>query len=160
MLVTWLFAGIFYDDEFYEASFFTKYRPAFKIFFYSPTGQSDMVLDDLPSDKQKEEIAFEEFVIKQNVQGNPGLMQNVPYVLFQFTLTCLMFGIQMALMKVSYKFWRPLAHFLVNFIGTSVGMIMILWNAALWSQIAIGIAVVISNYFTAVVLARQKMTLN
>jgi hypothetical protein len=70
LILTWLFVGLYRDDEFYEPNLFTKYRPTLKVNFYSPTGMSDLTVDDLIDEKKVEEIAFQEFVIKQHIQYN------------------------------------------------------------------------------------------
>ena len=59
VILTWLFVGLFRDDEFYEPDLFTKYRPTLKVNFYSPIGMQDLKVDDLSSDKKAEEIALQ-----------------------------------------------------------------------------------------------------
>jgi len=62
-----LFTGVFRDDAFYELSLFLKYHPTFNIFFYSPTGMSDLTVNDLAANFQVEEIAFKEYVLDSGV---------------------------------------------------------------------------------------------
>src|SRR5258706_3061491 len=88
LLLTWLFTGVFRDDEFYDPDLFTKYRATFKVYFSSPIGMQDMKIEDLSPNGQLEEIAFQEFVIKQEIQNNGnGHLWFMPYVLIQLTLT-------------------------------------------------------------------------
>jgi hypothetical protein len=62
LLPFWLFFGVFQDREFATLYLFSKHRPSAKFFFYAPIGESDTHLEDLPSPKQYEEKAFDEFV--------------------------------------------------------------------------------------------------
>ena len=57
-----LFAGIYIHDEFGETHYFIKHRPIWKWSFHSPVGQSDLKIEDLTKDDQKEQILFDEFI--------------------------------------------------------------------------------------------------
>jgi len=70
LLITFMFVGVYRDDEFFEPDLFIKYQPTTKMFFYSPTGQSDAQLKDLTSEQKKEEIAFQKYIIERNIQSN------------------------------------------------------------------------------------------
>jgi hypothetical protein len=85
LILTWLFVGLYRDDEFHESSLFTKYRPTFKVNFYSPIGMQDLKIEDL--NRQKiEEIAFQEFVIERHIQSNStARLWYVPLILIQLT---------------------------------------------------------------------------
>jgi hypothetical protein len=61
-LVLFMFIGIKYDTEFYEPEFFVKHKPNFQVEYYSPTGDSDLTLNDLSGDRKQQEIAYQEFV--------------------------------------------------------------------------------------------------
>ncbi len=62
ILLLWLFCGVFEDQEFSILYGFVKHRPSFKVFFYSPLGESDIKMEQLTWRKQLEEKAFNEFV--------------------------------------------------------------------------------------------------
>jgi uncharacterized membrane protein len=70
LLVTIMFVGVYRDDEYFEPDLFIKYQPTTKMFFYSPTGQSDAQLKDLTSEQKKEEIAFKKYIIERKIQSN------------------------------------------------------------------------------------------
>ena len=46
--------GVYEHDEFGTNHVFIKHRPIWKTYFYSPIGMSDMILINLPSEKQIE----------------------------------------------------------------------------------------------------------
>ncbi|MFP4845816.1 hypothetical protein [Winogradskyella sp. PE311] len=54
--------GVYEHDEFGSTHIFIKYRPVWKSYFYSPIGMSDSLLIQFPSEKQIEQILFNEFV--------------------------------------------------------------------------------------------------
>tara|TARA_R110002072_G_scaffold179487_2_gene335531 strand:+ start:947 stop:1189 length:243 start_codon:yes stop_codon:yes gene_type:complete len=56
------FLGVFSHDEFGGTHIFIKHKPTLKWNFYSPIGMSDLKLEDLSKEKQKEQILFNEFV--------------------------------------------------------------------------------------------------
>jgi hypothetical protein len=91
LLITWLFVGIYRDAEFNEPSLFIKYKPSFKIEFYSPSGMSDLTVEDLPEPKKSEEIAFDEFVSNRYEFHQKTEFLVLP--LIQLTLTFLSFGL-------------------------------------------------------------------
>lgn len=91
LLITWLFVGIYRDAEFSEPGLFIKYKPSFKIEFYSPSGMSDLTIEDLPEPQKSEEIAFEEFVSNRYEFRQKTAFLAFP--LLQFALTFLSFGL-------------------------------------------------------------------
>src|SRR6267142_6700651 len=110
LIVSVLFIGLFRDDEFYQPSLFLKYRPTFKMEFYSPIGMSDFEISDLSPEKQKEEIAFQDFVIDHGVQYPGDKCRFIPFLLIQLTLTFLSFGF------FKRKAIYLLIHFLINLV--------------------------------------------
>lgn len=56
--------GIYADDEFPESYFFIKHRPIWKTYFYSPRGMSDLKLSEMSEERQKEQLLYDEFVLK------------------------------------------------------------------------------------------------
>ena len=56
------FIGVFSHDEFGGTHIFIKHKPTWKWKFYSPLGMSDMKLEDLSKEKQREQMLFNEFV--------------------------------------------------------------------------------------------------
>ena len=148
-MLTWLFTGLFRDDEFYEPTIFGKHRPTTKLFFYSPSGQSDLTIKDLSLDKQKEEIAFQEFVIKQGQQNSstPKLWY-LPPILIQLTLTFLTFGLYKVRLSSNFKNWQLSIHFFINLILTILGVGLILsLDKMAWTILLVFLIFAI-NYWT------------
>lgn len=124
LLITWLFVGIFRDDEFNESGLFIKHKPSFKIEFYSPSGMSDLTINDLPEPEKSEEIAYEEFVSNQYE-----FRQETSFLIFpliQFTLTFLSFGLIRS-KGGNPNYWIQLpAHFLFCLIfGVVIAILMV-----------------------------------
>lgn len=142
LLMTWLFVGVSYDDEFFEPTLFTKYKPTFKVNFYSPIGQSDLTLKDLSSNQQFEEKAFQEFV--KNHDGQFILSG----ILIQLTFTFLCLGIYQLRRSVLFKIWQILTHFLLNFIITALGLVFILQFYQIFVGGFITVIVVTINYLS------------
>lgn len=156
-LLSWLFVGVFRDDEFYEPNLFTKYQPTFKVNFYSPIGMSDLTVNDLPSDKKLEEIAFEEFVMKPHIQNNSTVrLWYLPFVLIQFTLTFLCFGVFKMNGHLVYEKWQLPTHLSLCIILTSVGIGFILSFDNFFLTIFLGLLILTINYCTLILLTRQR----
>lgn len=62
-----LFAGVYIHDEFGEKHFFIKHRPIWKWSFHSPIGQSDLKYEELTHEDQKEQLLFDEFILKRGL---------------------------------------------------------------------------------------------
>jgi hypothetical protein len=156
LILTWLFVGLFRDDEFYEPMLFTKYRPTFKVMFYTPIGMQDLEIKDLPADKQPEEIAFQEFVIKQNIQNNAGArLWYLPFTLIQLTLTFMTFGVSRSKRNSVYEIWQPLTHFFICIALTTIGLAFILAFDHILLTAFLGLAILAVNYLTLVLVTRQ-----
>jgi hypothetical protein len=135
LVLTCLFTGLFREDEFYELSIFTKHRPTFKIYFYSPTGQSDLTLNDLSLENQNEERAFQEFVLGQGQQNNdtPKLWY-LPLILIQLTLSFLTFGLYKLRHSFDFPKWQLPTHFLTNWVFTTFPIGLILYiDKTIWT---------------------------
>ena len=160
VILSWLFVGLFRDDEFYEPNVFTKYRPTFKVNFYSPIGMQGFELKDLSPDKQIEEKAFQEFVMKQHIQNNSDArLWYLPYILIQLTLTFFCFGILKIRRHFVYKKWQLPAHFGICFILTSFGLAFILvFDNLSWTIILSPLLLAI-NYFTLILLTKRNKNL-
>jgi hypothetical protein len=151
-----LFIGVFEDDEFYEFGIFTKHKPTTQLFFYSPSGMSDLTLQDLPKELQKEEIAFEEFVIKTGVQFPGKKYDFLPLLLIQLTLTFLSLGIFRIKFKNKFEKWLIPLHFIVNFIITSFILGGILISTSIYATIGLVLIILAINYFSIYKLKNQK----
>jgi hypothetical protein len=64
LIVSKFWIGIFTHDEFGGKDVFIKHRPIWKTFFYSPRGMSDLKLSEMSTEKQNEQILFDEFVLE------------------------------------------------------------------------------------------------
>lgn len=156
LILTWLFVGLFRDDEFYELSLFTKYRPTFKVMFYSPIGMQDLAIEDLPPDKQLEETAFQEFVIQQHEQNNDQAgFWYLPFLLIQLTLTFMTFGILKSNRNSAFKIWQPLGHFTTCISMTTIGLAFIITFDNLVLTVFLGLVILTINYCILVLLTRQ-----
>ena len=157
IILTWLFVGLFRDNEFYEPKLFTKYRPTFKVNFYSPIGMQDLKIDDLPTERKTEEIAFQEFVIKRHIQNNSDAkLWYLPFILIQLTLTFLSFGILKIKRNLVYYKWQLPTHFVVCTMLTSIGLGLILSFDNLLLTIFGGLLILTINFGAIVLLTRQK----
>lgn len=156
IILTWLFVGLFRDDEFYELDVFTKYRPTFKVNFYSPIGQQGLELKDLSPDKQIEERAFQEFVMKHHIQNNgDARLWYLPFILIQLTLTFFCFGILKTRRHLVYKKWQLPTHFAICFILTSLGLAFIVTFDNLSMTIILATLLLAINYLTLILLTRR-----
>jgi hypothetical protein len=157
IMLSWLFVGLYRDNEFYEPGLFTKYRPTFKVNFQSPIGMQDLQLNDLPPDSKIEEVAFQEFVIKQHIQNNSNArLWYLPFILIQLTLTFFSFGIITTRRSLVLKKWQLPAHFAICLIITSPGLEFILSFDNPFSTIIGGLTIMIVNYGTVVLLTRRQ----
>jgi hypothetical protein len=157
IILTWLLVGLFRDDEFYEPSMFTKYRPTFKVNFYSPIGMQDLELKDLSPDKQIEEKSFQEFIMKQHIQNNSDArLWYLPYILIQLTLTSFCLGILKIRRHLVYKKWQLPTHFAICLILTSFGFGFILSFDNLNLTIILVTLLLAINYFTLILLTSRR----
>ena len=62
-----LFCGIYIHDEFSEKHFFIKHTPTWKWRFFSPLGQSNLKIEELTEEEQKEQKYFNEFIKDQDL---------------------------------------------------------------------------------------------
>lgn len=157
LILTILFIGIFADDEFYELGIFTKHKPTSKLYFYSPTGMSDLTLLDLSKSNQKEELAFDEFIIKTGVQFPGNKFDFLPYLLIQLSLTFLaLSGFKIKHNGKLEKWLIPL-HFIINFLITSFIIGGILLSPNIYTAIGLGIFILLINYFSIYKLKNKKI---
>ncbi|WP_217491456.1 hypothetical protein, partial [Polaribacter reichenbachii] len=64
LIVSKFWVGIYTHDEFGGKNIFIKHRPIWKTFFYSPRGMSDLKLSEMTTEKQNEQILFDEFILE------------------------------------------------------------------------------------------------
>ena len=161
VILTWLFVGLFEDAEFYESNLFTKYRPTFKVNFYSPNGEQDIEIADMPADRKVEELAFQEFVTKRHIQNNIDVrLWYLPFILIQLTLTFFSFGIRKLNRESAYKKWQLPTHFAICILLTSIGLGFILTFDNLLFKLSGGLMIVAINYLTLILLTRRGMVRN
>ncbi len=149
---TWMFVGIFRDDEFYEPTIFVKHRPSLKVNFYSPIGMSDLKFEDLTPVEQSELVAFDEFVVKQGIQYNSNRLWYLPFVLVQMVLTFLTFGI---LNSKGNKVWRHMLHFSICVLPSSIGLAFILAFDRMFTTVFLGFLIFAVNCFVLYLLTMQ-----
>ncbi|MXV49336.1 hypothetical protein GS399_00010 [Pedobacter sp. HMF7647] len=157
ILLTWLFVGIYRDDEFYEQNLFTKYRPTFKVNFHSAIGMQDLKLDDLSENRKAEEIAFQEFLIKQQVQSSSNAkLWYLPFILIQLTLTFISLGILKFRRDLVYKEWHFPAHFTACLLLTSIGLGLMLSFDNSLTTIFVGLLVLTLNYGALILITKER----
>jgi hypothetical protein len=160
LLMTWLFVGVSYHDEFFEPTLFTKYKPTFKVKFNSPIGMSDLTFENLSPDRQLEENAFQEFVKNQGIQSHRSIILEIlPVILIHFTLTFLCLGIYTARHNFSIKTWQIPVHFLLHFVITSLGVAFILHFYQIFTGGLITLMVIAINYLSLSFLVKGKIYL-
>ena len=126
--------------------------------FYSPIGMQDFELKDLSPDKQIEEKAFQEFVMKQHIQNNSDpRLGYLPYILIQLTLTFFCFGILKIKCHLVYKKWQLPTHFAICFILTSLGLAFILTFDNLSWTIILATLLLAINYYTLILLTKGNI---
>lgn len=157
LILTWLFVGLYRDNEFFEPDLFTKYRPTFKVNFYSPIGMQDLKVDDLPKDRKEEEIAFQEFLIKRHIQNNSNArLWYLPFILIQLTLTSLSLGVLQIKHDIGYKKWHLPTHFITCIILTSIGLGFMLFFDNWFSTIFGGLLILAMNYAILIFMTRRN----
>jgi hypothetical protein len=157
LILSWLFIGLFRDDEFNEPGLFFKYRPTFQVIFYSPRGMDDTRLSDMPGDLKTEQIAFEEFVIHQHVQENSSSMfRFLPFLLIQLTLTFLSFGVLKMRRELVYRKWQLPVHFIVCLLLTFIDLTFILFFDRILLTISGCLLMLMINYWMLLLLTLKK----
>lgn len=154
-LLTVLFCGICRDPEFYEPSIFVKHRPTFKLHFYSPTGEQDII--DLNERGKEEEIAFQEFVVNQKVYtDNLDKLWFLPPILIQLTLTFLFLA---TTVRTHINSMRVTYHFIINIIpSTLIVTLMLFFEGALQLTGLAGL-LIITNIWTIRLTKRKSAQL-
>lgn len=153
LLLSWLFTGIYRDEEFYELNLFFKYRPTFKIWFYSPIGMEDKMFERLSSTNQKEEIAYQDFVVNHKIIYNNSSLGLMPLLFIQCSLTHFAFG----LIRNPVNFWQSLIHFFLNiFISTYILIIMLDKN--IWKILALLLLLTAVNFIAAFIISYLRKT--
>jgi hypothetical protein len=61
-LVAWLWVGIYEDPEFGEWHLSFKKHPTFKVFFWSPRGESDMRTEQMPPETRKTQEDYDHYI--------------------------------------------------------------------------------------------------
>lgn len=69
VLIIRFFCGVYIHDEFATKHLFIKYRPTWKLTFYSPIGMSDRKIEELSEEEQIDQKYFNEFVLDQGLSN-------------------------------------------------------------------------------------------
>ncbi|WP_316807389.1 hypothetical protein [Pedobacter agri] len=91
LIATWLFTGIYADDEFGEHSPFLKYRPSFQVYFKSPLGMQDMPAS-YPAELVVEEAIYDDFINQKHWSDNDFLATSACAILYLGTIYFLISG--------------------------------------------------------------------
>jgi hypothetical protein len=157
LVITWLFVGIFRDDEFYQPELFIKHRATFKVNFYSPIGMQDIKLNELDSIKKNEEVAFQEFVINKDIQFKfKKRLSYLPLILIQLTLTFFSIGLFTNRKNVCLIKWQILKHFFICLIPTSLIIRFILTFDNQTFTIFGSLLILFVNYMSIIFLSKSK----
>ncbi len=162
LVITWLFVGIFRDDEFYEPELFIKHRATFKVNFYSPIGMQDIKLNELDTIKKIEELAFQEFVINKDIQfKSEKRLSYLTLILIQLTLTFFSIGLFKSWrFSYSIKWQQILKHFLICLFATSLMIGFILTFDNLTFTIFGSLLILFINYLSIKFLSKPKKHYN
>ena len=153
-----LFIGVYCHDEFNELNIFTKHRPTNKLYFYSPIGMQPLSIQDLSEDQQKDQLAFNEFIVDAKIQFKGDDTWFVPPLLIQLTLTFLIFGISTIKPSPIQSIFIPFTHALLLFIITGLGITAMAVINNLATITVIPIVLVVANYMTAKILSKKLPT--
>lgn len=93
IIITFLFSGVYKDPEFGEINLFTKHKPSLQFRFYSPIGESDKPMKDLSAEKQKEAIAYAEFVTARSGSFIFENLDILPIIFISLSTTFLLTGL-------------------------------------------------------------------
>lgn len=116
-----LFIGIFYDRH-TDGTFFVKYRPTSKYYFYPP----QYYLEELsPKERRKERAYFQEFVIDKDLLKTNAASSWYPAMVVQSALTLLCIGGWSLVLKRKISYWQIPVHFILCLVPTELGMICI-----------------------------------
>jgi len=149
VILSFLFIGVYEDDEFNEASIFLKYKPSLKMHFESPIGMQDLKISDLSTENQIEEKYYEDFIKNQHYKSE--YLSLIPFILIQATLTFICFGTK----QKKYKIWQSLIHFLINFLLTTIGIAFLLTFAKTFTTVIICLLIIMINYFTFLLIQKD-----
>ena len=150
-----LFIVIKYDYEFHEPQFFIKYRPTYKINFYSPIGESDATVNDLNDYDKVEELAYQDFVVENIGNRLDGDILGV--ILGQIVSTSLIFGL---FYKKDFKIFKILIHYSMNIIFLFFGLMLIFhFNKSLMTFVIVIFLMVINIViFRLINKKKQRLT--
>lgn len=143
MILMFLFIGIAYDSEFHEPNIIIKYKPSIKMKFSSPIGESDLTLNDLDDCDKREELAYQDCVIKNKNNSLNGDI--VALILSQIVLTSLTFGL---FLKKGFKILKILGHYFFNIIFLFIGLLLIYHFNGIWATILILMILILINMMT------------
>lgn len=114
LLLTLLYVGVFEHDEFSYHVLFPKHRASLQFYFYSPTGMSDLQLSNLSPQLQKEELAFDEFVVSTKALFGENGFPLLPILLIQSSVSFLIMGIFRRKTSTTQAFKQTMLHFVFN----------------------------------------------
>lgn len=159
IIFSWLFIGVFSEPEFGDKTIFIKHKPTFKIEFYSPIGESDLKLSELNKEKQIEEIAFQEYIINQNLLKNNN-SDFFAILLIGMIFTYLSLGIYKLKNSGVYLFWQIITQFIINIVISTIGIALMLTFNKSYISIIILTLIFIVNYLSVILTETIKNKIN
>lgn len=135
-----LFVGVKKHPELKEYFIFLKYKPSFKVIFYSPIGKSDKRLEDLSLAEQKEELAYSEFA----KTALPRTVDYLALLLAQLGLFLMTWNLLRLIPPIKKRKIKTKQVLEVNFVGVLVvtAIYQIFWvqSISLFVAILLGVA--------------------
>ncbi len=151
-IITILFVGQYHDPQDGDRTFFIKYKPTLKQFYYSPLANKNLLSGKHSLQEYMEEEAFQEFIVNQQLLKTVNGCFWVPITLIQLTLTFLICGLFSLYASTHLKYWQLIAHFLINFAVTTLGVINILLRDTHTTTLISSFVIFTTNLLTVIVL--------
>ena len=127
LLFSFLFIGLFTDPQDGDLTFFIKYRPTLKQYYYSPEAFHSQMKCKLTKSELYEESLFIEFMTKKKFDSNTNPV--LILLLFQITLTFFANSSFILVRKMKQNNSTLYFHFIINVFITGFILIPILLNA-------------------------------
>ncbi len=149
LVLNFLFVGVYRDWSDGDLSFFFKYRPSIKSYFYSPERYYRLHPQELSSREKEEEFLYREFC--QNFVPN-GPRQLPVFVSIQVGITMFMLGLLHLLRPLRFRILPLFIHYVTMIWLTSATAILMLFIENCAITIGAGIVLIAINYFAMILM--------
>lgn len=152
VLITWLFVGIYFDDEFFTPSLFLKHRPTFQIVFQSSIGMSDLELSDLSVLDRVKELHFQEFVLSRwKFHAQSPFSFLIPILLIQLSTT-LLIGFIFSIIQLGKLGF----HLFINYLPCAFLIGIGIFHFPSWASTSSWVACIMMEILSAWILSRSN----